>query len=79
MPYFSILETTDHEIKLSLFSTDNKVYRSYSPRMISPLSTDLGQFKFRLHFRNFVCVERPFSMDFEGYRSQIWPEAILQR
>ncbi|CAL1409370.1 unnamed protein product [Linum trigynum] len=47
--------------------------------MISPLSPDLGQFIFGWHFRNFVGVDRPFSLDFEAYRSRIRPEAILQR
>ncbi|CAL1398708.1 unnamed protein product [Linum trigynum] len=47
--------------------------------MISPLSTDLSQLIFGWHFRNFLCDERPFSLDIEGYRSRIPPEAILQR
>ncbi|CAL1398832.1 unnamed protein product [Linum trigynum] len=47
--------------------------------MISPLSINLGQFIFGWHFRNFFGDERPFSMDIEGYRSRIRPEAILQR
>ncbi|CAL1414939.1 unnamed protein product [Linum trigynum] len=47
--------------------------------MISPLSIDLGQFIFGWHFRNFLGDERPFSLDIEGYRSRIQPEAILQR
>ncbi|CAL1365806.1 unnamed protein product [Linum trigynum] len=45
--------------------------------MISPLSIDLGQFIFGRHFRNFLCDERPFSLDIEGYRSRMRPEAIL--
>ncbi|CAL1385576.1 unnamed protein product [Linum trigynum] len=47
--------------------------------MISPLSIDLGQFIFGWHFRNFLGDERPFSLDIKGYRSRIWPVAILQR
>ncbi|CAL1414850.1 unnamed protein product [Linum trigynum] len=47
--------------------------------MIIPLSIDLGQFIFEWHFRNFLGDERLFSLDIEGYRSQIRPEAILQR
>ncbi|CAL1398625.1 unnamed protein product [Linum trigynum] len=47
--------------------------------MISPLRIDLGQFIFEWHFRNFLGDERPFSLDIEGYRSRIRPEAILQR
>ncbi|CAL1398785.1 unnamed protein product [Linum trigynum] len=77
--FLSILETTDHGIRPRLFSTDNEVYCSYSPRMISPLSIDLGQFIFGWHFRNFLGYERPFSLDIEGYRSRIRPETILQR
>ncbi|CAL1385574.1 unnamed protein product [Linum trigynum] len=47
--------------------------------MISPLSIDLGQFILGWHFRNFLGDERPFSLDIEGYRSRIRPEAIHQR
>ncbi|CAL1384996.1 unnamed protein product [Linum trigynum] len=47
--------------------------------MISPLCIDFGQFIFGWHFRNFLGDERPFSLDIEGYRSRIRPEAILQR
>ncbi|CAL1398307.1 unnamed protein product [Linum trigynum] len=47
--------------------------------MISPLSTDLCQFLFGWHFRNFLGEEWPFYLDFEDYRSQIRTEAILQQ
>ncbi|CAL1398875.1 unnamed protein product [Linum trigynum] len=47
--------------------------------MISSLSIDLGQFIFGWHFHNFLGDERPFSLDIEGYRLRIRPEAILQR
>ncbi|CAL1372867.1 unnamed protein product [Linum trigynum] len=79
MYFLSIPEATDHGIKLKLFSSDNEVYSSYSRGMISPLSTDLGQLISRWHFRNFLGDEKLFSLDIEGYRSRIRPEAILQR
>ncbi|CAL1398492.1 unnamed protein product [Linum trigynum] len=66
-------------IQAELFSTDNEVYSFYSPRTISPLSRDLGKFIFGWHFCNFLGDERPFSLDFYGYRIQIRPEPILQR
>ncbi|CAL1415064.1 unnamed protein product [Linum trigynum] len=47
--------------------------------MISPFSMDLGRFIFEWHFRNFLGDEWQFSLDIEGYRSRIRPEAILQR
>ncbi|CAL1415022.1 unnamed protein product [Linum trigynum] len=47
--------------------------------MISPLNTDLAHFIFGLHFRNFLCDERPFSLDFESYKARIQPEAILKQ
>ncbi|CAL1373107.1 unnamed protein product [Linum trigynum] len=47
--------------------------------MISLLNIDLGQFNFGWHFRNFVYDKSPISLNIEGYRSRIRPEAILQR
>ncbi|CAL1373089.1 unnamed protein product [Linum trigynum] len=47
--------------------------------MISPLSIDGANLFFGWHFRNFLGDKRPFSLDIEGYRSLIRPEAILQQ
>ncbi|CAL1372811.1 unnamed protein product [Linum trigynum] len=54
------MEATDHGIRPRLFSTDNEVYSSYFPGMISPLSTDLVQFVFGWHFRNFCVMKCHF-------------------
>ncbi|CAL1386125.1 unnamed protein product [Linum trigynum] len=41
--FLSSLEAADYGIRPSLFSNNNEVYRSFSPWMISPISTDLSQ------------------------------------